>query len=277
VTNEPVMTATVLDLREMRNKSDFPSDLALLGLDEQDSRRLSIEPVEFASPLRYSGKEFGVMGFPKGMDFGAHSEGILRAPDRAGLVQMDGISDVAATQGFSGAPVWCASLQAFVGILVATEDDAAKAWCISSRLLAQFFPDLPVRFRIPPGDRPIINDREVDDPNLVMFGRVANDGRRSLFCRYEWKGKRSLRVHLEYRCLPGSEPPRGGFVTFITYPDFGNDDEDSYELFTKIEEGVAANYIEPNRCFTVAAIGDAGDTVLTLNLCDVEGGPDWFY
>jgi hypothetical protein len=52
-----------------------------------------------------------------------------------------------------------------------------------------------------------------------------------------------------------------------------NAEEDAYELFSEIEDGVATNYFWASSPFTVAAIGDAGDTALTYNIAKFPGRP----
>ena len=276
VTGELSTVAKVVKLATMANANDWPRDLALLELPREVSVRLAIQPIEFATPLRHSGKPFSVMGFPVGNDLGLHASGVLRATDRHGLIQMDGSTVIAVAPGYSGAPVWCEELRAFVGLIVASEDERGLAWCIPSRILCKFCPGLLVKFRIPPRDRPVINDRETDDPNTLLFGQVSDDGRRRLSARILRGGEDNI-VELRYECLRASEAPRGGYVTFITYPDFGREEEDAYELFSPVQDGIAENTIYPGGCFTVAAVGDAGDTVLTLDLCQVKGGRKSFY
>jgi hypothetical protein len=64
-------------------------------------------------------------------------------------------------------------------------------------------------------------------------------------------------------------------VTFITYPDFLEDDVDAYEMFSQVTDGAAWTKIYPeDGLFTIAAIGDGGDTALTLDLVEIEGEPD---
>jgi hypothetical protein len=79
-----------------------------------------------------------------------------------------------------------------------------------------------------------------------------------------------------YECLPGSSPPRGGYVTFITHPSYTDDDEDAYELFARLENGRAQVEFYPEESFTIAVVGDAGDTALTIDLKKVEGRPASF-
>jgi hypothetical protein len=52
----------------------------------------------------------------------------------------------------------------------------------------------------------------------------------------------------------------------VTYPNFKKEKEDAYELFAIVNEGKAEQEFYPKGFFTVAAIGDGGDTALTLDL-----------
>lgn len=244
---------------------DYTTDLALLSLE--GDLGLRIAEVEFAAPLTHSGKSFAAIGYPASHPFGLHATGSLRGADRTGLVQMDGATMATVTPGFSGAPVWCSQVRAFVGLVVASEDARGLAWCIPARSLARFHPELGVKFRIPVGDRPEIHDYEEDDPNIHLFGMVADNGARRLSAEVGDK-----RIYLRYSVTKGSPQPRGRYVTFVTYPDFEQDHEDAYELFERIEEGVAETYIRPREPFTVAAVGDAGETALTLDLGKAAAG-----
>jgi Trypsin-like peptidase domain len=277
VVGQPAMKAEFVNCAPYVRPTDLAPDIALLRIPAQESARLAVRPVEFASPIVHSDKDFAVMGFPARQPFGAHARGNLRAADRNGLIQMDGSAEIAVAPGFSGAPVWCRALQAFVGIVVATdaEPNHKLAWCIPSRTLSRFHPTLPVKFRIPTSDRPIVHDQETDDPNVDLFGQVSDNGERRLTASITREGKLN-RVDLRYECLEGF-PPRGEFVTFITYPDFEQDDEDAYELFERLVDGVAETYIFPSSAFTVAAVGDAGDSALTVDLMSVKGGTSRFY
>jgi hypothetical protein len=72
------------------------------------------------------------------------------------------------------------------------------------------------------------------------------------------KTKNHYTVTLRYIC-DKEFPPRGDYVTFITYPDFGlKNREDAYELFSHVANGVAETEFYPSESFTVAAVGDAG-------------------
>jgi len=80
-----------------------------------------------------------------------------------------------------------------------------------------------------------------------------------------------------YKVAKNAAPPRGKIVTFVTYPDFESDKEDAYELFSAIDaRGVASVEFYPAEGFTIAAIGDAGDTALTLNLSKIRKRPKNF-
>jgi Trypsin-like peptidase domain len=239
------------------------SDVALLEI--VGNIGLSVPAVEFARPLSHGGKDYSVMGFPLGDPQGRNVTGTLNAADAFGLVQMDRGGALSVLGGFSGAPVWSNELRAFVGLVVTEQESMGISWCIPSQVLCNFHPDLAVRFRIPPSDRPAVHDLETDDPNLQMFSDVSKDEYRELSAKIKERNSDYL-VEVYYKTLPGSPPPRGQWVTFVTYPGYGGDDEDAYELFAKVENGKAEQSFEPGELFTVAAIGDAGNTVLTLDL-----------
>jgi hypothetical protein len=146
------------------------------------------------------------------------------------------------------------------------------AWCIPSRVLCQFYNDLPVRFRISRLDRPDVHDFGEDDPNIPLFGNVSDNGKRRFsVTRIKKVAKNSFRVDVRYECLRGKA--RGRFVTFVTHPSFSHELEDAYELFSEIRNGVATNYFWARSPFTVAAIGDGGDTALTYNIAKFPERP----
>lgn len=251
------------------------NDLAMLQIGAGPV--LQIPAARFASPLRHAGKPFSMTGFPAADLRGRNVAGLLRAEDGRGLVELHGDGAAAASGGFSGAPLWCRDVGAFVGIAVLGQPDDALAWCIPSRRLAEFAGDLPVRFRVPAGDRPAPGAG--DDPNAGLFGEVSNDGDRQLLAAvHHRRGKRHYEVSLRYQCLPGSAAPRGRFVTFITHPDGpGGSDRAAechhdYEMFAELRRGedesvwYAEQRFQCGRLFTIAAVGDAGDTALTLDL-----------
>jgi hypothetical protein len=246
------------------------NDLALLEIAGSDD--LHLEPVNFASPLRHTGKQYSVMGFPAGDRQGRNVSGLLHAADASGLVQMDRGSSLSVLGGFSGAPVWCPEVSAFVGIVVTELSSSNVAWCIPSRRICHFLPDLRVRFRIPYEDRPVINDWYFDDPNIDLFGLQNQLNGRSLTAtvRYWGEGWRKYKVDLTYQVAPDSPPPRGQLVTFVNYPDFKRSRADGYEQFDELQGLIATNWIYAEDLFTVAAIGDGGDTALTLNLNELS-------
>jgi hypothetical protein len=242
------------------------NDLAILTIANQP--RLAIAPVEFASPLRHGGKSYSVMGFPGGDPQGRNASGRLHPADAKGLVQMDRGGALSVLGGFSGAPVWSSDLNAFVGIVVTELAKNDVSWCIPSRRICQFYPDLRVRFRIPPSDRPTIHDYTEDDPNVDLFGTVSRNSGRTLTATIV-EHDEYYSVSATYECT--GLAPRGQFVTFITYPDFTQESQDAYELFSRCEpvdrtSWRATTEFEPEDLFTLAAVGDAGDTVLTLDL-----------
>ncbi len=189
--------------------------------------------------------------------------------------------------GFSGAPVWSPDLGAFVGLVVTEQKAKGLSWCIPSRSLCDFYNDLKVKFRIHRNDRPEVHDYEEDDPNSWIFGGLSDDGFRRLTAKIRKNRDPDyddeFRADIFYECLPGSPPPRGKYVTFVTHSDFEQDDVDSYELFSVVEtprkkgaNPTARTWIYLDEGFTVAAIGDAGDTVLTLDLSQVPKRPKKF-
>lgn len=265
VTTQPTVEATIMSF----GASGIENDLALLKILNEPN--LKIPPVEFASPLRHGGKAYSVLGFPGGDQQGRNVVGQLHAADSKGLVQMDRGGALSVLGGFSGAPVWSPDLNAFVGLVVTELADDDVSWCIPSRRICEFYPDLLVRFRVPPSDRPQINDFKVDDPNVQMFGEINDDGARRLTVTVQKNTNEDIDedfiAHATYECLPNSLPPRGGFVTFITHPSYTSELEDAYELFDRLDkDGKAKAVFYPEESFSLAAIGDAGSTVLTFDL-----------
>jgi hypothetical protein len=117
----------------------------------------------------------------------------------------------------------------------------------------------------------VIHDYDLDDPNKELFGIIDDNGQRRLWATVR-EHTDYYTVNVFYDCNQGSPPPRGRFVTFITYPDFENEGEDAYELFAEIKRDKsgliwrAEQEFYPEDLFTVAAIGDGGDAALTLDL-----------
>ncbi len=267
VSEQPTSWTTVVD-----HDHDGPeNDLALLEIE--DEPRLKVSPVEFASPLRHGGKTYSVLGFPGGDQQGRNATGSLHAADAKGLVQMDRGGSLSVLGGFSGAPVWSPEVNAFVGLVVTELAKHDVSWCIPSRRICEFFPDLRVRFRIPQKDRPVIHDYEADDPNVDLFGSQSSVNARSLKASIlEYDDYYDVTV--VYECTGSA--PRGHFVTFITYPDFEQANQDAYELFAEVKAGDdkitwrAETNFEPVDLFTIAAIADGGETVLALDLTTVK-------
>ncbi|HEY5041948.1 MAG TPA: serine protease [Verrucomicrobiae bacterium] len=272
VSGQPEISTRIEKLGKYASKRHSVEDLALLKF----GRLRGISEAEFATPLRHGGKRYSVLGFPDSDLQGRNASGVLHAANAAGLVQMDGNSALFVKGGFSGAPVWSSDLRAFVGMVVSELSNTGVAWCIPSRVLCAFHPNLPVRFRIPLADRPEIHDRSEDDPNVQLFGKLADNGQRKLEGRAVWNEEGGYYdVKVIYKRISGAPPLRGKYVTFITYPDFLEDDVDAYELFSEIEDGKAWTKIYPeDDLFAIAAIGDGGDTALTLDLFEVEEEPE---
>jgi Trypsin-like peptidase domain len=267
-------------IRKTGNASRNETDIALLELTKP--LNLANAPVEFASPLQHGGKRYSVLGFPNYYEAGENATGHLQATDSTGMVQMDSGEGLKVIGGFSGAPVWSPDVKGYVGMVVAERAKEKVAWCIPSRLLCEFHPTLLVRFRMPPSDRPQINDYEADDPNLSIFGSLSDNGHRTLTAKVRKKydedeHENYFQVNAVYKLSPGSPAARGGYVTFITHPSFAGEDEDAYELFAKVDKkGEAKVEFYPNESFTMAAISDAGGNALTLDLSKVKGKPKDF-
>lgn len=276
VGSQKVVRTRVRKLGDYARDARAVNDLALLRLPSS----CGVPVAEFATPLRHGGKDYSALGFPDADPQGRNASGLLHAANADGLVQMDGNSALFVKGGFSGAPVWSPSLAAFVGIVVSELSDVGVAWCVPSRILCRFFPELPVRFRIPPVDRPQIHDYRQDDPNIKIFGTISESNGRRLTAKVEGRNlpntKWPFLATVTYDRLPGSEPGRGQFVTFITYPDFINEREDNYELFRVLKNNIATVRFACSDGFTVAAIGDGGDSALTLNLSKLKNKPKRF-
>lgn len=269
VTGQPIVKAKIS--KSVQCVKEPQNDLALLEI-MNDNGLEGIQPIEFASPLRHSGKSYSVLGFPGGDVQGHNACGRLFSANAKGLIQMDQGGMLSVLGGFSGAPVWSPDLNAFVGLVVTELSKYRVSWCIPSRRLCQFYPELRVRFRIPVSDRPIINDYHNDDPNKYLFGDASESNNRKLSATVK-KHKNYYKVNVFYQCT--SNPlPTGHFVSFITYPDFKTEKEDAYELFAELEKKgsiwQAEQEFYPTELFTIAAIGDGGDSVLTLDLTKIK-------
>ena len=268
-------TRCLAEIESYADGDEPENDLCLLRIKGLDDR-LKIAPIEFVAPLRHGRKSYSVLGLPKSDPQGKNAIGILQAADAKGLIQMESVGALLVEGGFSGAPVWSSDLGGFVGLVIAELNEKKVAWCIPSRRIAAFYRGLNVRFRIPKADRPRIHDYEEDDPNLQLFGTVSKNASRSLSARIKKVGSR-YRVELTYRTLDGTETMRGGSVTFVTHPSFARRSEDAYEIFSRLNEtGVAKTHFWCTESFTVAALGDAGDTALTLDLSKVRPRPSRF-
>jgi len=124
-------------------------------------------------------------------------------------------------------------------------------------------------------DRPEIHDFHQDDPNASIFGTVSETAERRLSITEVRKKEGAYRVYIKYECI-GKQEPRGHYVTFITHRSFTRRHEDAYELFSELRHGVATNYILATSSFTIAAIGDGGDTALTINIAQSPLRPKGF-
>lgn len=235
------------------------------------------------NPLEHEGKHFSAFGFPEGNEQGRSASGVLRARDGYGLIQMDGKSSLFVTGGYSGTPVWSTDLSSYIGLVATELANLGVAWCIPSWRLCEFLPTLPVKFRIPKTDRPVINDYQLDDPNISLFGaHFPDDGTRRLRVTIRHNSDPNLDEQYEaiavYECKRASRPPSGHYVTFIMHPSYTTDLEDAYELFAELNDrGKATVTFYPEESFTIAAVGDGGDTALTFDLKKVVKKPAGFH
>lgn len=241
---------------------DSPLALALLRASQPLSS--SREPVVFTTPLQYHGKRFVVSGFPEDTQEPSISEGAFLGEDQSGLAPLSD-QQILGLAGFRGAPVWSPELESFVG-LATSLPGAETVSCITSRMLCAFYPELRVQFRVPESDRPKVTDLAVDDPNTKFFpnGPSESNGRRLSAEILERLGNNAFRVRMTFNVLPNASTARGHFVTFLTYPNMG----DEYQIIREVPPTgpveAICNPLIPD--FTIAAIADGGDTRLTLNL-----------
>lgn len=165
-----------------------------------------------------------------------------------------------------------------MGLVVTALFPSGVAWCIPSRVLCRFYDQLPVRFRIPPTDRPVVHDYAEDEPNETLFGTMSNNGERRLTASVLEKNSQGLfPVEARYECLRDAPKGRGALVTFVTFADYTNTLEDRYEIFAKLNDcGVATGRFLANESYVIAAVGDAGDTALTLDLDNASPKPKNF-
>lgn len=221
-------------------------------------------PVNCASTLRYSGRRIALLGKLNdnepsviyGQIGSSDGDEVLE------LVQLDGTP-------FEGAPVWCDDLEAFIGVAVSsTASPGSSILCLKNSALCSIYRQLPVRFRIPDADRPVIRDFKTEDPNVNFFGSGSERNGRKLSATIGKDENGRPVVKMKYQIEKGSPPPRGRFVTFITYPDMKD-----YQIFEEIGDTrmVDAECRPAFPDFTIAAIGDAGDTRLTFNLEELPG------
>lgn len=254
-TEEATIPAHIVSSNGLGPISD---ELVLLEFDDLELTLDYIEPVEFATPLRHFPKKVTVLGFGQ---YGSQEEvGNTIGALEKGLIELNFKGRL---EGLSGAPVWSNDLGALVGLAFAGDPSQSVLAYVPSQELCAAYPELPVRFQIGRSDRPEITNFDKDDPNLHFFGAGSNNGKRRLSATLTKRPDGFADVRLKYEILPGSPPGRGRFVTFITYPDM-----EEYEIFAELDSSgkaeVECRPMMPD--FTVAAIGDGGETRVTLNL-----------
>jgi len=245
-------------------RADYAGPTGGLALLESRSDLVGLEDFcEFATVLDLSGKEFSLSS--------VDTHGNLVAPVRGRFPKfIEGVAPLVVTQDnralmFGGGPVWSPELNAFVGLVAGVREEVI----VDASVLSQFVPSLPVKFRVPPSDRPKLKDRSKDDPNVKLFGSVTEANGRRLSARKSRNPNNTWHVRMTYEVLQDALPARGKFVTFLTYPNMGAD----YEIISVIGNmSKVVMSCEPLFSdFTIAAVGDAGDTRLTfdLNLAEV--------
>jgi hypothetical protein len=120
------------------------------------------------------GHEFRSYGFPSNLPAGLWTDGRILESQRTGWIQLEGlVSQGGRVQpGFSGGPVWDATLEGVVGIVVAAGPaaDTKLAWMIPSALLIAAWPDVLAARSVPASPyRGLLSFRERDAG--VFFGR----------------------------------------------------------------------------------------------------------
>jgi hypothetical protein len=204
-------------LIKLENDGLPENDLALLEIENPP--HMNVPEVEFASPLRHGARVILCWAFPMVIGKDGTLADIYSLLMPRACCRWIEAARFQCWAGSSGAPVWSSDLSAFVGLVVTELSHSGVSWCIPSRRLCEFHPNLLVRFRIPPEGRPIIHDYDEDDPNVQLFGTTSDNGERRLTANIKENAK-SYTVSVVYECLPGSPAPRGQYVTFVTYPQF---------------------------------------------------------
>ncbi|MBE7496855.1 MAG: hypothetical protein HS117_18085 [Verrucomicrobiaceae bacterium] len=251
-----VLPMVLLDQKPGREPDDGLAMLQFAGKEVWEGASAA----EFATPLILENKMFVVQTFSPDQPNGVADTCGWKGKRPGGRWQLTGYH---ADRAYMGAPVWSPDLGAFVGLV----DDRDPTLCITSARICEVFPDIGVISRIPEADRPKIKNYSVDDPNAEMFGNVSDNGRRRLTATLVERHPDGFsRVRMKYEVLPNSPAPAGRFVTFLTYPDMKD-----YELIAELDSSgkaeVEASPFVPD--FTIAAIGDGGETRLTLNLMEI--------
>lgn len=122
-------------------RPDGGGDVALLRLAE-------VVPGARPVPLVAGGDvwdhEFRVIGFPEHRDEGVWAHGRLRAPQGAGLIQMDTGDGLRIEHGYSGSAVWDGRLGGVVGMTVAADGPTrpSTAYLVPSSALGEITPRL---------------------------------------------------------------------------------------------------------------------------------------
>lgn len=105
----------------------YGNDIAILRLES--APQLPIQPIQLDPPTYTDAVELQVFGFPKGDELGRNLTAVSRGGVVGGWEQIEDTKQpgLAIEDGFSGAPVWCQVLKAFVGMVVARDKRRPEA------------------------------------------------------------------------------------------------------------------------------------------------------
>jgi hypothetical protein len=214
---------------------------------------------KFASILNYPGKDYIIAGFSQNDPQGITASGQIGRADNDGKYEL-AKPDEKGLSGFSGSPVWSPEMSAFIGLVTGGNPGRFMP---ASRL-CRFATELGVYFQIPESDRPKKVDPSVDYNANFFPGTRAEENGRKLTAQLEQLPNRTYRLTMMYEILDDAQLTRGKYVTFVTYPNMGKNYQITEAIAGNRKVSVVCELLIPD--FTIAAIGDGGDTRLTLNL-----------
>lgn len=108
------------------NPNDGSGDIAVLRLSEDTPLPPRARPARLLTNHTFSGRRFGVYGFPQGHKNGVFAQGELGPRLSHGWIQIEDtkVTGFRIQRGFSGAPVWDVGGEGVVGMVVAAESDS---------------------------------------------------------------------------------------------------------------------------------------------------------